>query len=223
MKQIKCLAVAGLLCIAQTSFAQLINWKNLSPLQKHILSVNVGLDYGAVVGIGYSKQLKTKLPALLDISYSFPSGEKLLDDFKVKIGGRVRVYKIDNIQFSVSAHGTYRRFQNPLVRLQNFGSEMKAVAGYYRPRWFVAGEMGFDKAIVTHFKHSAEFKSSFPEVRDGWYEPSTGGVFSYGIQTGYWFNNSAVTLEAGKLMNQDFQTKPLVPLYIRLGYNLAIK
>ena len=32
---------------------------------------------------------------------------------------------------------------------------MGVTAGYYQRKWFVAGEAGFDKAIVTHFKHSA--------------------------------------------------------------------
>ena len=44
--------------------------------------------------------------------------------------------------------------------LLNFGSDMSGIIGYYRAHFFVAGEAGFDKAIVTHFKHSENTKIS---------------------------------------------------------------
>jgi hypothetical protein len=91
--------------------------------------------------------------------------------------------------------------------------------GYYKPKWFVAGEVGFDKAIVTYFKHSETFKETiFTDVKDGWYEPSTGGNFLYGIQTGYSFNKSDITLNIGMVTTQDFKTTPLIPYYLMLGY-----
>ena len=63
------------------------------------------------------------------------------------------------------------------MTLANFGSDLSSTIGYYKPKWFVATEVGFDKAIVTHFKHSDLFKEHFPDVKDGWYEPATGGNF----------------------------------------------
>ncbi len=99
---------------------------------------------------------------------------------------------------------------------------MTGVIGYYKPKWFVAGEVGFDKAIVTHFKHSENFINDFPNTQDGWYEPSTGGNFHYGIQTGYSFKNSDLTLTIGNFITQDFKTTPLIPYYFKLGYNYRI-
>ena len=61
---------------------------------------------------------------------------------------------------------------------------MTAVAGYHHPRWFVAGGTGFDKAMVSHFKHSAEFKNSFPQVMDGWDEPSGVELSTMGYKPG---------------------------------------
>ncbi|MEQ1554950.1 MAG: hypothetical protein ABL929_12260 [Ferruginibacter sp.] len=223
MKNIKILILAAFsFIVTNKSYAQSINWKNLKSSQKHILHLNTGLDYGVVFGLGYSYQLKSKLPTLLNISYSFPSGNELLGDFKTKIGGQVKLYTVNNFQFSASIYGIYRRYQNPLVRIQNFGSEITGVVGYYKSKWFVAGEAGFDKAIVTNFKHSAKFKEDFPAVKDGWYEPSTGGNFNYGIQTGYSLKKSDITLKIGKLLTQDFKTKPFFPYYLQLGYNLKI-
>src|SRR5690606_25946338 len=112
-----------------------------------------------------------------------------------------------NIKVTVMLDGIYRRFENPLVRLQNFGGEMKGSFGYYKKNWFVAGEVGFDKAIVTHFKHSDTLKeNNYSDVKDGWYQPATGGNFLYGIQGGYSFKKSDITLNLGKVTTQDFKT-----------------
>jgi hypothetical protein len=205
------------------NFAQTINWAGLKSNQKHLVHVNAGWNYGLVYGAGYSYQLKSKMPVLLNISSSFPSGAKILDDFKTKIGGQIRLYRIRNFQFSASIHGIYRKYENPLVRLQNFGSEMTGVIGYYKPKWFISGELGFDKAIVTHFKHSESYKANvYANVKDGWYEPATGGNFNCGVQTGYSFSRSDIIVKLGAVMTQDFKTTPLIPYYFELGYNLKI-
>jgi hypothetical protein len=224
MKISKSILFAVILCVFSIqAFSQSVNWASLKSEQKQILNINAGWDYGLVFGAGYSYQLKTKLPVLLNITYSFPSGKKLFDDFKTKIGGLIRLYSISNFQFSASIHGIYRRYENPLVRLQNFGSEMTGVVGYYKPKWFVAGEVGFDKAIVTHFKHSQSFKNNiYANVKDGWYEPATGGNFKYGIQAGYSFKGSDIIVNIGKVLTQDFKTTPLIPYYLQLGYNYKI-
>lgn len=225
MKNIKTLISIISLCFLITPvFSQNINWRNLKTDQKHMAHIATGWDYGLVYSLGYSYQLKFKMPLLLQASYSAPSGGQVLDDFKVKLGGQIRLYKINNFQFSASFYTIYRRFQNPLVRLQNFGGETSLVAGYYKPRWFIAGEFGFDKALVTHFKHSDSFKKFiYANVQDGWAEPSTGGNFYYGLQTGISFRKSELILKAGLMREQSFQQTPLIPYYLQLGYNLKIQ
>ena len=209
--------------MALQSFSQSVNWASLKSDNKHIVHVNAGFEYGLVYGLGYSHKIKSKMPILIDASYSFPSGGKLFDDFKTKIGGQARLFSIRNFQFSASIHGIYRRYENTLVRMQNFGSEMTGVIGYYKPKWFVSGEVGFDKAIVTHFKHSANFRKIFPEVQDGWYEPSTGGNFYYDLQAGFSFKQHDIYLKVGRIISQDFKTTPLIPWYLQIGYNYKFK
>jgi hypothetical protein len=63
------------------------------------------------------------------------------------------------------------------------------------------------------------FGENYPNAKDGWYEPATGGNFYYGVQTGYSFGNNDVTLKAGKVIQQDFKTDPVIPFYFQLGYN----
>lgn len=224
MKSAKTTLFILILCaFTSQSHSQNINWENLKSEQKHVVHIGIGWDYGLVYGLGYGYQLNSKIPVLLNASYSFPSGGKLFDDFKTKVGAQALLYRKNNLQMSASINAIYRRYENPLVCLQNFGSEITGNIGYYKPNWFVGAEFGFDKAIVTHFKHSASFKENvFVDVKDGWYMPATGGNFSYGIQTGYSFNSSDITFKIGRATSQDFKTTPLIPYYLQLGYNLKI-
>ncbi len=203
--------------------AQNINWQSLKAEDKHILNISSGFEYGIIYGIGYGYQIISRLPVVLDLEYSFPSGKNLTDDFKSKIGGKVRLLEIKNFQFSVNIQGVYRRYENSLVRMQNFGSDLSGTVGYYRSKWFVAGECGFDKAIVTHLMHSQSYRDIFPEVKNGWYSPPSGGNFYYGLHTGFSFKQHDIYLKAGKIITQDFKTKPMVPYFAQLGYNLRLR
>jgi hypothetical protein len=202
--------------------AQTLNWNSVGN-SKHIMNLGVGWDYGLSYGVGYAYQVNAKLPMMLNAQFSIPSGENMLDDFKTKVGGQVVLLNKTNFKGSIILNGIYRRYENPLVRLKNFGSEMKGTFGYYKPKWFVAGEFGFDKAIVTHFKHSESFREKiFQDVKDGWYQPATGGNFLFGLQTGYSFAKSDITLNIGMVKTQDFKSTPLIPYYLTLGYNYRI-
>lgn len=206
--------------LSSTCLKAQINWSALNKETSHLLNVNVGVEYGLVYGIGYGYHLKTKMPIVLNAEYSFPSGSSLTDDFKTKFGGQINVVQANSFRLSAKVYGLFRRYQNNYVRIANFGSDMALNFGLYKNRWFVAGEVGFDKAIVSNFKHSSLFKNNFPSVQDGWYEPATGGNFYYGLQGGYSFGKHDIYLKAGLVTQQDFKTKPTVPITGQLGYNL---
>lgn len=210
------------LCIYQKGISQTVNWNTLDDT-KHIVTAGIGWDYSVSYSLGYAYKLKTNVPIILTSNFSIPSGEKLLDDFKTKIGGQVLFLNKSNLKGSIALNGIYRRYENPLVRLQNFGTELKGTFGYYKPKWFVVGEVGFDKAIVSHFKHSETFKETiYHDVKDGCYGLATGGNFQYGIHTGYSFEKSDITINIGMVTTQDFKTTPLIPYYLMLGYNYRI-
>jgi len=217
------IAISVLLMQPAKTFSQDINWNNLQKDQKHLLNVNAGIDYGLTFGARYGYQLRSKIPVILMLDLSVPSGENVADDFKTKIGGYIRLYQVNHFQLSAKIMGVFRRYENSYATLLNFGSDMGIAAGYYRRKWFVAGETGFDKAIVTHFKHTDEYKHNFPLVKDGWYEPATGGNFYYGLQTGFSFRRNDVYLKAGKILTEDFRSKPMVPFYLQLGYNIWLR
>jgi hypothetical protein len=203
--------------------SQTLNWGGLLDREKHILNANIGAEYGAIFGLGYGYKLNSKLfPTIANIEISVPAGDRLFDDFKVKTGANVRWLKIQNLQFSTKAQGVFRKYENENVQLINFGLDMSGTIGYYRPRWFGAVEVGFDKAIVTHFNHSDHYRQIYPEVKDGWYEPSTGGNFYASVQGGYSFSNQEIYLKVGGIVSQDLKTKPQLPYLLQLGYNYKL-
>lgn len=200
-------------------YAQVINWKNISKQTKHLLHANAGAEYGITTGLGYHHLIPIKkFPLWIGGEFAIPSGDKFIDDFKVRLGAQIRIAAFNHFQFSARVQGISRRYQNQSVTLFNFGSDFAGAFGYYRKHWFGGVEVGFDKAIVTHFKHSDWYKNNiYGNVQDGWYEPATGGNFYYGLQGGYSMKKIDITLKAGKLLQQDFKSQPLLPFYGQLG------
>lgn len=203
------------------SFSQNLNWRSMTSEQRHLFNINFGFDYGTTVGIGYGYKFNTKLPIVLNTEFSVPFGEKIVDDLKSKIGGQIEILNINEFSTTLKAYGVFRRYENKFTRLFNIGSEFAIVSGYYKPKWYVAGELSFDKAITTHVKPSDLTRTYFPEAIDGWFIPS-GGNFSYGIQTGYSFGTNEINLKGGKVIEEDFKSDSFVPFYLSLGYTKRI-
>lgn len=208
----------ALLGMATSACAQTINWQAFNPEQKHIIHLQTGWDYSMNFGVGYGRKFDTKLfPVLANIEYSFPAGGSLFDDFKVRIGGQVEVLRKGSFSATVKAYSPIRRYENSLATLFSFGGEFSGVAGFYKQKWFVAGEFGFDKAIATHIKHSQRATEYNSGLQSGWYVP-TGGNFFYGVQTGYSFRGNGISLKVGKVVSQDFKTAPFIPYFAQLAY-----
>ena len=201
--------------------AQTINWAADKKNNKNLLYLKSGIEFGTIYEAGYGIKIFDKLqcPGYATITYSFPSGTDLFDDFKTQIGANFNIIKSGNFYFNTNATAIFRNYNNDLVRLMNFGAYVAGNLGYYRKHGFFALEAGFDKAIVTNFKHNSEYKTNFPNVVDGWYEPPAGGIFNFGISTGASFSNSDINIRAGKFYFQDLKASPLVPLYATIGYN----
>lgn len=222
MKNYKiCMLIAAITLVMSTLKAQTINWACVDFENKHIISADIGADFGVVFGIGYGYKINTQLfPVIANVEYSFAAGENIFDDIKTKVGARIRIVEFNNFNFSANLHGVIRRYETSNARLVNFGSDLSGVFGYYRSNWFVAGELGFDKAIITHYKHSKSYTDNFPGAKDGWYGPTTGGNFYYGAQAGYSLGKNDISVRVGKLLTQDFKTTPTLPFYGQVGYNL---
>lgn len=209
--------------IYKMTFSQTLNWKAMDSA-KRVINANFGADYSLASGISYGYKLRTTMPLVLNANFYLPAGENALDDFKTKLGGQICLWKRSNFAASVSLLGVYRVYRTQLVRLQNFGTDVKGTFGYYKRKGFFALEAGFDKAIVTRFKHTQKYKEDiYADVVDGWYQPPTGGNVYYGLQAGCSFKKLDISLNIGRVISQDFKTLPLLPFYLNLGINYRIR
>lgn len=212
------LLMSAALLVLNAVDAQTVNWSSFKPEQKHIANVNAGFDNSFSFGVAYGYRFNIKFPLILNVEHSQPAGEKLLDDFKTKIGGQIRLLQLGDFHFTAKVQGIFRRYENPDVRMVNFGSDMSAIIGYYRPIWFAAGEFGFDKAISTNFKHGASYREIFPDIKNGWYQPATAGNVYFGLQAGVSINKFDITLKGGRTIQQDFKTTATVPFYGQIAF-----
>lgn len=216
--KINVLTALLLLGALQITCAQSINWRAFKTEQHHLVYLHTGWDYGLTLGAGYGHKFNTRWPILANVAFSAPAGENIFDDFKTKIGAQVEVARVGGFSATVKAYCPIRRYENTRVKLFNFGSEFSGVLGFYRSRWFVAGEFGFDKAIATHIQHTERAEESYPGIQSGWYVP-TGGNYFYGLQAGFSFRGNDLTLKAGKLVSQGFKTMPFIPMFAEVGYS----
>lgn len=169
--------------ISQSSIAQQLNWSTLETETKNIVHFNFGYDYSATAELGYSRLLNTSIPILLSTDISIPMGNILVDDLKYRVGGQIRFLNYGNFSASAKIMGSFRTFNNELVQIASFGAELSTTLGYYKPGWYLAGEVGFDKSIISNLKHKEVMKDNYPAINDGWYIPS-GGNYFLGIQAG---------------------------------------
>jgi hypothetical protein len=144
-------------------------------------------------------------------------GSELFDDFKVRLGGQIEIVEIGGFSATLKIASVFRRYETMLVRVASFGADLGAVAGYYRPSWFVAGEGGFDKSVTSHLKHSDIMRAYFPAIKDGWYLPS-GGHWYYGVQAGKTLGETFdLTLRLGATHAQFSDEDALLPYYVQIG------
>jgi len=199
------------------SIAQSINWNASNTETKHMAYLNLGYDFGMTTQIGYGYKIQTFNPLWLSVDYSMPMGKNLIDDFKMRAGGNLVIYELNDFVLSTSLHGTFKRHENSFVRMAGFGSDLSGKVGYYKSKWHVEGELGFTKSIITNLKHSGEILEYYPNITNGWYIP-TGGHWYYGIQIGKTIGqNYLISLNLGQTNAEGKDVNAVLPLYARIG------
>ena len=197
--------------------AQNINWRSLNDEQPNLAYLNFGYDFGLTAHLGYARSIQTFRPILLSADYSFPMGKQLLDDFKIRYGGQIEIVELNNFSASARIFGNFKRRETELVRIIGFGAELSALVGYYKPKWHIAAEFGFDKSITTHLKHSDIMRDNYGKINDGWYLPS-GGHYFYGIQASKTLSRSLeISMKMGLTNAQGNDEDALLPYYFQLG------
>ena len=194
------------------------NWNSIAGEQHNLVYAEFGLDYGTTVRLGYARLLGAPVSTLLAIDVATPMGEEALDDFEVRLGTRIRAIEFRNLALSAEVFAGSRRASSNMVDATSLGAEVTVIAGYYRSKWHIAAEYGYDKAISTYLKHSDEMKTfGYAAIHDGWYT-ATGGNFHYGIQGSKSVGSRIdITARAGMTNAEGKDENPMLPFYAQLG------
>lgn len=162
-------------------YSQNVNWRRLNNETPNHLHLNFGYDYGVTAQLGYSRSISFVKPLLLTVDYSFPMGDVLFDDFKIRYGGQTEIEEWGDFAASFKLYGNFKREKTELLRIYDFAVEPSVLFGYYKQSWHVAFELGVLKPLTSNLLHSETVKEIYPAVQDGWYK-APNGYFKYGFQ-----------------------------------------
>jgi len=196
--------------------AQNVNWKSIGNRQSNVVYADFGYSFGVTEQFGYGRLVRFVRPVALTFDYSTPMGGKLIDDFKMRLGGQIELLEKNGFVISGKVLGNFRRHQTSLVRIASFGGEFALIGGYFSPGFHAAVELSSDGAVVSHMKHSAIMVRNYPQIHDGWYL-NNGVHYFYGIQGSKTLGMSYdVSLRLGKT-NARGSSEDVLPVYFQLG------
>lgn len=142
-----------------------------------------------------------------------------LKHYRIKIGTRVPLLGSKNWniinRFNIKNKGT-----DNIVYTGNVWSiEEGLLLGYFAGKWFVAGEVDYDKFLFTHLKHSNWYKENvYADAKDGWYT-GTGGNIKLGMQAGYTFRNKIeLSLGFGLSKTESLNDPVGLPFFMTIGF-----
>jgi len=137
-------------------------------------------------------------------------------DFRARLGTQTSLVRAGSLHLTGSATFITRGTENSIYRALNFGADFTGTLGMYRRAWFAAGEVGFDKAIITHLTHSDWYRRYYyPDAKDGWYLDA-GGIFHYGATSGIALGRMELAGRFGWRRTENFR-ELLTPLYGSVG------
>lgn len=164
-----------------------------------------GLDPAFVTTVGYGRVVPVfghRVQFTGDVGIGAAGMD--LDDFRARLTAYSSVARWRSLNLTGSATFITRGTRNSIYRGLNFGADLTGAVGVYRPGWHVAGEFGFDKAIITHITHTDWYRTYFyPGAKDGWYLDA-GGTYHYGAVAGVAFGRVELVGRAGWQQTEDW-------------------
>lgn len=185
------------------------------------LYASFGLDPALLPTVGYARTVRL-------FGHRFQLGGEVgvvaadfdTRDFQARLDVFTSLLHWRSVHLTGSAAFITRGTENSIYRGLNFGSDVTGALGIHRPGWFVAGEFGFDKAIITHVTHSDWYRTYFyPDAKDGWYLTG-GGTFHYGGTAGVSLGPTELVARYGWRRTEAFgELTP--PIYAGLGLGIG--
>ncbi|MFC1539476.1 hypothetical protein ACFL6H_08630 [Candidatus Latescibacterota bacterium] len=201
----------------------MVNAQVLSPVSAGEQSVyfNLGLEPSVGTTMGYVLGKHIGLlnrDMMLFGEFNIPVTKFDLGDSQIRFGAQTSLLRHRKWDFSLGVAIAARKTKNSIFDAYGFGADITGLIGYYSNRWSVAGEIGYDKAMITHLTHSDWYKTYFySDAKNGWYA-NTGGTFHYGLRGGFMIGRTEITLRAGIQKTEAFRDM-LPPYYGSLGVN----
>ena len=180
-----------------------------------------GLDPAFVGTVGYGRVVPVMGHAFqLTADAGVAAARVDVRDFRARLGTQTSLLRWKSVHATGSATFITRGTENAIYRGFNFGADLTGTVGVYRPRWFGAGEVGKDKAIITHVTHSDWYRRHFyPDAKDGWYLDA-GGTFRYGVTTGVAIGRTEVVARGGWQRTERWNATTS-PVYASLGVGVG--
>lgn len=176
-----------------------------------------GLDPAFVSTVGYGRVVPVFGRGVeLSADAGVATAHLDLHDFRARVGAQGSLVRWRSVHLAGSATFITRGTENTVYRALGFGADLTGALGVYRPRWFTAGELGFDKAIITHVTNSDWYRTNvYPDAKDGWYLDA-GGTYHYGLATGYAIGRAELVARAGWRRTERWDAVT-PPMYATLG------
>jgi hypothetical protein len=181
-----------------------------------------GLDPAFVSSVGFAQVVRPFDHAVQLTGEAGVAAAKMdARDWRVRLGGQSSLARWRSVHLTGSAAFVARGTENSIYRGVNFGADVGGTLGVYRPRWFVAGEAGKDKAIVTHIAHTTWYRNYFyPDAKDGWYVDA-GGTVRYGAQAGVSLGRAELVARIGRQRTEHWG-KTAAPIYGSVGVGFGL-
>jgi hypothetical protein len=218
MKSLISVIAAVLLAAPLTAHAQHVNVAALEP-HANVVAVTTGAEHGLMLGMGYGRVVDVAdRPILLGAHLNLGWAEVDISDFQLRAGALAPIVGSRHWKLIGSATATLRGTENDIARMTTAGADVSLLAGRYSPRWFIAGELGFDWAMATHIEHDDAYRMNvYADARDGWYA-NPGGMIRAGLQSGLSLGRHDLILRAGRVV--DVAGKPaMFPVYGTLTFD----
>lgn len=181
----------------------------------------VGLDPAFLPTVGYARVVSilghsVQLAGELGIAVA----ELDTRDFRVQAQAFTSILRWRAVYLTGSTALIGRGTENSIYRGYNFGLDLTGALGVYRPGWFAAVELGFDKAVVTHVTHSEWYRTYFyADAKDGWYR-DTGGTVNYGLRMGVTVGKVELLARYGMQRTEELN-ELTPPMYASIGLGVA--
>ena len=180
-----------------------------------------GLDPAFVATTGYGRVIRLYGHAFqLTGDIGLATAQLDTRDFRARVGSQTSLLRWRSLHLTGSATFITRGTENQVYKALDFGADFTGSLGLYRRGWFVAGELGKDKAIITHVTNSDWYRRYFyPDAKDGWYLDA-GGTIHYGVAAGLALGRMEVAARFGWLRAENWD-QMMPPLYATLGVGVG--